>query len=159
MIALEPRVALSFLDLVYSWRPKPKAGFADYVLAWIDGHLRALASRSLSSSVGKETRRMARRRMMWAANGLFEMGKTTDALMALVDLLTLGFQGRSATGDAVGLAERILTSIHDDPDVADEVQRQAVHYLESRSFARANRLRTAVTAHVPRALFPRPLHL
>lgn len=144
---LDPRIAQNFLGRVYQWRQKTEAGRPDYHLAWIDGLLRA------RNADDKETRRAARRRLLWAAEGLFDVGWRDEATVALMDLLTLGYQNR-ARGPAADLARRILTTIQDDPTFADEVRVAASIYLESRGYARALHLRDVVVEHVHPGLFP-----
>ncbi|MEM8964463.1 MAG: hypothetical protein AAGD38_23455, partial [Acidobacteriota bacterium] len=82
------------------------------------------------------------------------VGPRAEAAMALVDLLTLGYQNR-ARGSAADLARRMLTAIQADQTFADEVKVAAAIYLETRAYARALQLRDAVIEHVHPGLFPR----
>ncbi|MEM8960833.1 MAG: hypothetical protein AAGD38_05085 [Acidobacteriota bacterium] len=144
---LDMRTAFGFLDTVYVWRQLANATRTDFLLAWIDGYLRA------HLFTDKELRRGARNRLIWAANGLFDLGCRSEAAMCLLDLLTVGYHNR-ARGAAADVATKILDAIRDDRSFADEVREEAKRYLGNRAYAVAQRLGVAVRDHVHPGLFP-----
>ena len=132
---LHPRTAYELLQGFYTWKRAERASFADYVLAWLDGRLRARMAET------HDDRRAARSRLRWVAEGLHRMGRELDAALAVLDLVTLAYRQRPRSR-VVQTAAAILGRMLESPQATDELRRRVRRYLDDPTHPVAVELRT-----------------